>query len=217
MTINLGANPSILILFITLEILLVIIPNLIASHAEKKSFKEELIEMGFNLLNYNIKKGILLISQGIIMGLFFYFIGGWIFFFFVNIVIKNVMGTVFVENAINSAINVDPMNPQIIELVFIIVLQVLIIGPCEEGFFRGFILKKIKNKSNFLLALIISSLCFTIYHIPPILLPISTIITFFGYYFTFGLLFGGLYRINKESLLPNIIAHSLFNILVLIF
>ncbi|MBY9018451.1 MAG: CPBP family intramembrane metalloprotease [Candidatus Lokiarchaeota archaeon] len=217
MAINLGANPFILILFIILEILLIIIPNLIASLVEKKSFKEELVEMGFSFLNYNIKRGLLLISQGILIGVFFYFIGGWIFIFFVDVVIKNVMGVVFVENAINSAISVEPMNPQLIELVIIIVLQVLIVGPCEEGFFRGFILKKIKHKSNYIFALIISSLCFTIYHVPPILVPISTIITFFGYYFTFGLLFGGLYRINKESLLPNMVAHSLFNILILIF
>ncbi len=217
MAINLGANPFILILFIILEILLIIIPNLIASHVEKKSFREELVDMGFSLLNYNIKRGLLLISQGILIGFFFYLMGGWIFFFFVDVVIKNVMGVVFVENAINNAISVEPMNPQLIELAIIIVLQVLIVGPCEEGFFRGFVLKKIKNKSNYILALIISSLCFTIYHVPPILVPLSTVITFFGYYFTFGLLFGGLYRINKESLLPSMVAHSLFNILVLIF
>ena len=217
MSINLGATPIILILFITLELLLIIIPNLIASYVEKKSFKEELVDMGFSLSNYNIKRILLLISQGILIGVIFYFIGGWIFIFFVDIVIKNVLGTVFVENAINNTINVEPMNPQIIEFVIIIVLQVLIVGSCEEGFFRGFVLKKIKNKSKYYIALIISALCFTFYHIPPILVPISTIITFFGYYFTFGLLFGVLYRINKESLLPNIVAHSLFNILVLIF
>ncbi len=217
MSINLGATPLILILFITLEILLIIIPNLIASYMEKKSFKEELVDMGFSLSNYNIKRIILLISQGVLIGVIFYLIGGWILIFFVDIVIKNVLGTGYVENAIQNAINVDPINPQIIELVIIIVLQILIVGPCEEGFFRGFILKKIKNKSNYFLALTISSFCFTIYHIPPFLVPLSTIITFFGYYFTFGLLFGGLYRINKDSLLPCIIAHSLFNILVLFF
>ena len=217
MSINLGATPLILIFFITLEILLIIIPNLIASYIEKKSFKEELVDMGFSLSNYNIKRILLLISQGILIGVIFYFIGGWIFIFFVDIVIKNVLGTVFVENAINNTINVEPINPQIIELVIIIVLQVLIVGPCEEGFFRGFIFKKIKNKSKYYIALIISALCFTLYHIPPILVPFSTMITFFGYYFTFGLLFGVLYRINKESLLPNLVAHSLFNILVIIF
>jgi membrane protease YdiL (CAAX protease family) len=217
LAINLGANPLVLILFITLEILLIIVPNLIASYVEKKSFKEELVDMGFSLLNYNSKRIFSLIYQGILIGVFFYIMGGWIFIFFVDVVIKNVMGTVFAEIAINNAIYVEVTNPQLIEIIIIIVLQVLIVGPCEEGFFRGFILKKIKKKSNYLLALIISSLCFTIYHIPPILVPLSTIITFFGYYFTFGLLFGGLYRLNKESLLPCIIAHSLFNILVLFF
>lgn len=217
MSINLGATPLILILFITLELLLIIIPNLIASYVEKKSFKELLVDMGFSLSNYNIKRIISLISQGILIGVIFYFMGGLIFIFFVDVVIKNVLGTIFVENAINNAINVEPMNPQIIELVILIVLQILIVGPCEEGFFRGFILKKIKNKSNYLIALIISTLCFTLYHVPPILVPIPTIITFFGYYFTFGLLFGGLYRMYKESLIPSMVAHSLFNILVLIF
>ena len=156
-----------------------------------------------------------MISQGILFGVIFYLIGGFIFSFFVDVIIKNMLGFVFAENGLNNAISVEPINPQPIELVIIIILQVLIVGPCEEGFFRGFVLKKIKNKSNFILALIISSLCFTIYHIPPILVPISTIITFFGYYFSYGLLFGGLYMINKESLLPSMVAHSLFNIFVL--
>lgn len=217
MVINLGTNPLILILFITLEILLIIIPILIASHMEKKLFKEELVEMGFNWLNYTIKRIIFFISQGILIGAIFYLIGGFIFSFFVDIIIKNIMGSVFVENGINNSISVDPINPQPLELVIIIVLQILIVGPCEEGFFRGFLLKKIKRKSNIALALIISSLCFAFYHVPPILVPYSTIITFFGYYFSFGLLFGGLYMINKESLLPSVIAHSFFNILVLIF
>ena len=145
MAINLGANPLVLILFITLEILLIIVPNLIASYVEKKSFKEELDDMGFTLLNYNIKRILSLISQGILIGVFFYIIGGWIFIFFVDIVIKNVMGTVFAEIAINNAIYVEVTNPQLIEIIIIIVLQVLIVGPCEEGFFRGFILKKIKK------------------------------------------------------------------------
>ncbi len=217
MSINLGANPIILIFFMSLEILLLIIPSLIAAYVEKKSFKQELVDMGFDISNLNIKRVLYLIFQGFLIGVFFYFIGGWIFVFFVDFIVKNVLDPVFVENAINNAINVEPQNPQSIELIIIIVLQVFIIGPCEEGFFRGFILKKINMKLNYPLALIISSLCFTIYHVPPILVPISTIITFFGYYFTFGMLFGVLYRINNESLLPNMIAHSLFNILVLIF
>ena len=81
MAINLGANPLVLILFITLEILLIIVPNLIASYVEKKSFKEELVDMGFSLLNYNSKRIFSLIYQGILIGVFFYIIGGWIFIF----------------------------------------------------------------------------------------------------------------------------------------
>ncbi|MBD3342602.1 MAG: CPBP family intramembrane metalloprotease [Candidatus Lokiarchaeota archaeon] len=57
-------------------------------------------------------------------------------------------------------------------------LEVLIVGPCEEGFFRGFVLKKSENKLKNTSAILFSSLLFALYHVPPFLVPISTIITF---------------------------------------
>jgi membrane protease YdiL (CAAX protease family) len=217
MSINLGENSIILFLLMSLEILLILIPNLITSYFDKKSFKEELLDLGFKKSDFKKKKFFILSSQGILLGVFLFLIADWIFFFYVNILIKFIMGPAFIESGINNAINVDPVNPQIAEIIILVFLQILIIGPCEEGFFRGFLQKKIEQKTNFILGWVISSLCFSIYHVPPFIVPLSTIITFFGYFFIFGLIFGGFYKINKESLLPCIIAHSSFNILLLIF
>ena len=47
MPIQLGEDPLILIALIFLELLLILIPAFIAGKIEKKSFKEELNEMGF--------------------------------------------------------------------------------------------------------------------------------------------------------------------------
>ena len=64
--------------------------------------------------------------------------------------------------------------------------------------------------------ILFSSLIFAFYHVPPFLVPLSTIFTFFGYYFTFGILLALVFMLFDFDLVPCIIAHSLFNILLLI-
>ncbi len=98
-----------------------------------------------------------------------------------------------------------------------IVLQLTIVGVCEEAFFRGFILKKIDKEWKVVYALLISSVIFTLYHVPPFIVPITTIVTYFGYYFTFGVLLSLVYIYSDYSLIPGIIAHAMYNILLMIF
>lgn len=216
MAIELGANPWILISIIFLELLFIFIPTLIASKIENTSIKDEIIFMGFQKNEDSIQKNLIKIFIGISLGFIFFLIGGHIIFFFKNIVIENLFGSGFVKKAEEGSINTTPLKPSLFQLIIIITLHIILIGVCEEAFFRGFIIKKLERKVNITSAILFSSVCFTLYHTPPFIVPITTIITYFGYYFTFGVLLSVLFKIFNNSLIPCIIAHGFFNALILI-
>jgi len=217
MAIDLGKDPTVLISLSFLEILLILIPALIASKVEKKPFLAELKEMGFQKRPTTLRKMLLKVVLGFLIGIIFFFISSFIISFFVKYIVQILFGAQFVEEGINNAISTTPISPTIIQLIVLVAIQVVIVAPCEEGFFRGFIIKKSQKKMKLLYSIIFSSFIFTFYHVPPLLVPISTIVTFFGYYFSFGILLSLTFVLFKNSLLPSSIAHFTLNILILLF
>jgi len=215
--IEISKNPWILIILIFFELLLIIIPALIASKIEKLTFKEELIEMGFKKNEDRLKILSLKITAGLEFGFIFYLTAGYLIFVFKYLIIENIFGSTFVKEAEKGTINTTPLQPNLAQLIIIIILQLIIVGPCEEGFFRGFILKRCENKVKSIYAILISSFFFAIYHTPPLLVSLATIITYFSYYFVFGLLLALIFKFFKNSLIPCSIAHSFFNILIILF
>ncbi|NVM16231.1 MAG: CPBP family intramembrane metalloprotease [Candidatus Lokiarchaeota archaeon] len=217
MAINLGKDPTLLISLSLLEILLVLLPALIASKVEKKSLLDELKEMGFQRKPTTLRKMLLKVIFGLLIGTIFFFVSGYIISFFVNFIVQILFGAQFVTEGINNAISTTPINPTIIQLIILMVIQVIIIAPCEEGFFRGFLIGKSHNKMKLLYSIIFSSFIFSLYHVPPFFVPLSTIVTFFGYYFSFGIFLSLTFVLFKNSLLPSSIAHFTLNILILLF
>jgi len=217
MVIELGANPWILIGLMFAELLLIFIPAFIASKLEDTSFKDEMMFMGFKKNQDPILKILTKILAGIIIGFIFFFISGYIAFFFRNIIIENIFGSGFIKKGQEGSITSEPIKPSPIQIIIIIILQFIMVALCEETFFRGFLLKKIEKRVKYFYATLISSICFAIYHTPPFLVPITTIIVYFGYFFTFGILLSISFKIFNYSLIPCIIAHGLFNTLILIF
>ena len=217
MTIELGANPWILIGLMFAELLFIFIPAFIASKVEDTSFKDEMIFMGFKKNIDPILKVLTKLFAGILLGLIFFFISGYIAFFFRNIIIENIFGSGFIKKGQEGSITTEPIKPSLIQIIIIIILQFIIVALCEEAFFRGFVIKKIEKRVNYFYATLISSICFAIYHTPPFIVPITTIIVYFGYFFTFGILLSITFKVFKYSLIPCIIAHGLFNTLILIF
>ncbi|MFX1573004.1 MAG: lysostaphin resistance A-like protein [Promethearchaeota archaeon] len=212
MAINLGENPWILIVLTCLEILFVIIPAFISSKIEKKSFKDVIVEMGFQR-----NKDILIkVIAGLGFAILFFFCSGYIMFFFRNIVVENIFSTQFVQEGQEGAINTVPIRPNIIQVTILIILELIIIGPCEEAFFRGFLIKKLNQKIKIYTSVAISAILFSLYHVPLFLVPLTTIITYFGYYFSFGILLSAIFIYFDYSLIPCSLAHSCFNILILI-
>jgi len=211
MAIQLGENPWILILLSLIEILFVIIPAFVSSKIEKKSFKSLLNEMGFKK-NEDI---FLKVIAGLSFGIIFFFAGDLIIIVF-YILIENLYGAGFVQAGSQGAITTTPIQPNLIQFSVLIILQIIIIGPCEEAFFRAFLIKKFSYKIKRSYSILISSTLFAFYHVPPFLVPITTIITFFNYYFIFGIILALIFIYFNYSIIPVAIAHSIFNILILI-
>ena len=212
MTIQLGENPWILIGLIFLEILFVIIPAYISSKIEKKSFKKLLFEMGFQKNDDILIK----IIAGLSIGVIFFFFGNFILIFFRHIVIENLFGTKFIAEGQEGVISTLPFQPNMVQIIILVILQIIIIGPCEEAFFRGFIIKKLNVKMKIVYSVIISSIFFSFYHVPPFLVPLTTTITYFGYYFAFGVLLASIFIFFEHSLIPCSISHSCLNVLLLL-
>ncbi len=217
MAIDLGKDPNILILISFAEILFILVPSLIAAKIEKKPFIVEVKELGFNVKNSKFLNIILKICAGMVIGIFFFFISDFLLMIYIRFIIQNLFGAGFIEDGIDNAISTSPVNPNVIQLLLLIAIQIFIVGLCEEAFFRGFIINKSKMKLKLTYSVILSSFLFAVYHVPPFLVPLTTIITFFGYYFTFGILLSLIFVAFKGSLLPSSIAHSSLNVLLLIF
>jgi membrane protease YdiL (CAAX protease family) len=210
-----GSNNLLLILIAFLELLLLAIPITFIYFLKKEPLSYQLKSMGFDHSRYNLKRVLICIFEGILIGSLFLLIANWLIYSS-EIIVSYIFGDAFIQDAINNAINVEPTRPNPLELTIIVLLQFLIVGPCEEGFFRGFLFKKLRNKLNFILSLLLSSAIFAFYHVPPFIVPLSTITFYFGYFFALGILLTLLYSLNKGLLLPCIITHSIFNMIVLI-
>jgi len=123
MAINLGKDPNILILISFAEILFILVPSLIAAKIENKSFLAELKEIGFQRKPTTLKKMLLKVGFGLLIGTVFYFVSGFIISFFVNFIVQNLFGAQFVEEGINNAISTTPINPTIIQLIILIAIK----------------------------------------------------------------------------------------------
>lgn len=146
MSLNLGQEPIILIFLTLFEIFLIVIPALIAKFPDKCSFKDELLEMGFTKSQQNIRKKTYKILIGFSIVVFFLIIADYLIIFFKYIITENLFGSEFLQKAEEGAIDTTPVSPDMLEMLIILILQMVIIAPCEEGFFRGFIAKRFYKK-----------------------------------------------------------------------
>ncbi len=205
-----GDSPWILISITFFELVFLIIPPFIASKVEHNTLKEQLIDLGFSKSNDSVLEKVLKIISGFGLSIIFVVLANYLHFFFTYIS-ELIYGIDYVDTAQEGIISTSPINPNFLQLVIIIFQQILIIGLCEEAFFRSFLIRKLNNKFRYSFCIIISSLLFAFYHVPPFIVPWSTIITYFGYYFTFGVILSIIFLFYKKSLLPVIISHGFFN------
>ena len=213
---QLGENPWILILLSLLEILFILIPILLSSWLSKTTIKHELHQIGLEINFSNTKIKLVKILLGIPIGIALLILSIFILYISRDIVVAVVFSEEFVNEGTENAISNQLVNPNLLQTIIFVIIQFLIIGPCEESFFRGFIIRKLNGKIRLVYAIIFSSLMFTLYHIPPFLVPISTIVNYFAYYFTIGITLSLVFRYSNYSLLPCSVAHSVFNFMILL-
>lgn len=212
MVVQLGQNSWILIGLMSLEILLILVPLFLSSKIEKKDIQTILCDMGFEKnRDFTLK-----IVAGVSLGILLFFSGDLIIILVKNLIIENLLGTEFIVQGQEGVITTTPVQPNLTQLIIIIILQIFIVGPCEEAFFRGFFMKKFQDRTKAIYLILISSTLFAFYHVPPFLVPLNTVVTFFGYYFIIGFILTLIFYFFKYSLIPVSVAHSCFNILILL-
>jgi hypothetical protein len=129
MAINLGKDPSLLIIITFFEIFLILIPALIASKIGKRPIIEEFKEMGFQLKTNSLKNFSLKIFLGLLIGTLLFFFSNFVFYFFKNFIVQTLFGTQFVEQGVENTITTEPFNPTFTQLIIIITIQIIIVGP----------------------------------------------------------------------------------------
>jgi membrane protease YdiL (CAAX protease family) len=183
-----------------------------------KFVKKETIRTSILLRSFPHKRSVLArigdITVGISSGIFLNFIAqGLLFATYYGIIA--VFGENFYGAANSGSIDLSPDGNSIGEVICTILIYCVIVGFCEEYFFRSVLfvgLKKILKNWSYL----INGILFALFHIFPGIVPIQTTITYFLYYFILGILLCILLDYQENDVLSNIIAHGVFNSLPLI-
>ncbi|WP_457557637.1 CPBP family intramembrane glutamic endopeptidase [Candidatus Harpocratesius sp.] len=216
MGLDLAQNVFSFFIFCIIELLFILIPMLVFKFQKKDlkyEFRHRIIPN--ERLHRSWKLRVADILSGVTLGVLFYYIGSFMAKTIRKIIIQ-LKGEDFYHTATSGAVNTTPPppppNPLLIWAIIVVgvVLMYITVALSEEFCYRGVILKEIGHKSKFW-ALILSSAIFMIYHVFPGIVPWATFLTFWSYYFIFGLLLGGVTLFQKGDLIISIIAHGTFN------
>jgi len=203
-------------LFCIGELFFILIP-LVIFKMQKKDLKYEFRHriIPNERLNRPRKLRLLDISLGVLLGVGFYFLGNLMASSIRKLIIQW-KGEEFYHNAVAGSVNTipppPPPNPFLIWTIIVIgiILMFVTVSLSEEFLYRGVIMKEIGHKSRFW-AIVVSSALFMIYHVFPGIVPWMTFVTFWSYYFIFGLILGCIVLIQKGDLVTAIVAHGVFD------
>ena len=207
MTLDLATSTFIFFLIHFLELLYFIGPVFFFK-LKKWDVKYEIIKRIYPIQTTN-KQKLIEITKGTLYGVGFVIIGALIASSIRNLIIWLISES-FYRTASESTVNTSPPSISIFELVVIIILNYVLIAFCEEFFYRGVIYEHLKQK-NQKTAILVSSLLFAFYHVPPGIVPLITTLVFLPYYFIFGVLLCIIVQSDKGKLLTAIIAHGTMN------
>jgi membrane protease YdiL (CAAX protease family) len=207
---DLASTSRIFFLSSMLEFVFILIP-LIVFKLQKKNLKEE-FRTRIIPIPRPFKRRMLDIGIGLGIGYLFVYLGGFLAIFIRQITIQ-IFGSDFYGQAVAGSVNTTPPSMEVWEVIITFIIMFGVVGFSEEFCFRGILFKEFSKKSP-ILGLLLSSGLFMIYHVFPGVVPIQTFVTFWLYYFTFGIILGILTWIQKGDLLTAIIAHGTFNSLL---
>lgn len=220
--INIVTNPLFLVLITLVELILIMFPLIWAGkNLENPNLKNRLTLLGFTAKKYD-RKGIV---KEFSIGLGFAVIG-------LGLVIGSSIAIEFIfrlfftfEESPPNNVDVLITGFDVLVLVLMIVMMLIIVGPCEEILFRGFMMKGLTRTLGKTAALWITALIFAGIHLVGLLFfflvyhPITILVNFamlFVPYFAISLMLGLLYRWRDENLIAVVVTHGVYNSLTLI-
>jgi len=222
MALDIASSAVAYFLFCFAELIFIAIP-MIVFKLQKKDLKYEFRHriVPNEMLNRNFWFRLADIIMGIFIGVFFYYFGGLLAITIKKVIIE-IMGEEFYNTASVGSVNTTPPPPPPDPLIIwtLIIVGVIVIFTtvafAEEFCFRGVLLKEFNHK-NKVFGVILSSTLFMLFHVMPGIVPWSTFLTFWLYYFVFGVLISLITMFQKGDLIVSIVAHGTFNSIIWIF
>ena len=216
---DVATSAGVFFLFSAAELIFIIIP-MIVFKIQKKDLKYEFRHriIPNEMQNRNFWFRLADIIMGIFIGIFFYYFGGLLAVTIKNVIIK-IMGEEFYNIASEGSVNTTPPPPPPDPLIIwtLIIIGVIVIfvtvAFAEEFCFRGVLLKEFNHK-NKVFGVILSSALFMLFHVFPVIVPWATFLTFWLYYFAFGVLLSLITIFQKGDLIVSIVAHGTFNSII---
>ena len=211
MSLDLAPSALALILVMFGQLLFIGIPFLVFKW-QKKSIKDEWnIRTTPNTKSWRRRIGDL--ALGVAIGAGFLYVGSYLIQA-IRFVTTAFLGEEFFRRAQTGGVSTSPPSMSPVEGIILIVLQFVLVGLCEEFFFRGVVFRELSCKSLGI-GLFGSSFIFMLYHVFPGIVPWSTFFIMGPYYFIFGLLLALIVHFQKFDLLTAITAHGTFNALLI--
>jgi len=155
------------------------------------------------------------ILLGLMIGFCFYYLASFMIST-TQFLVVSAFGEDFYRIADEGSIDITPNLISVPELLIILSVNFILVGPCEELFFRGVLFRDFKSAYGNKIAIVSSSLIFGIYHIPPFIVPFQTIITFLPYYSLMGFFLALIVNFQDGDLTSAITAHAFFNSFLMI-
>jgi len=214
-------NPLFLVVSTFIELFLILIPLLyIKRFLQNPTLKNRLALLGFTREDFD-QMGLI---KEIFIGIGFAFAG-------LGLVIGSSLIVELILQAFGITIEVADdadvlvSGLDVLFLILMIIMMIVIVGPCEEILFRGYMQKGLVRVVGDKWGIFITAFIFAIIHLmmlPVYLLiypPIIVLILFFYLfvpYIAISLMLGLLFRWRKENLIAVIITHGVYNSLTLL-
>lgn len=215
---NAISNPT-LIAFLTLfEFILIAFPLIwTRRYLKNPSLKNRLALLGFTTKGYDEKR--ILKEVGIGLGFALIGLGVVVGATLAMTFILELFGVQFVEPSETEA-NITVGD--IFALIVMILMMILVVGPCEEILFRGFMMKGLtrtlgKNLSLFLTAFIFAIIHLVVVFVYIIIDPVLFVILFvylFAPYIAISIMLGLLFNWRGENLIACVVCHGVYNSIV---
>ncbi len=157
---------------------------------------------------------ILNILLGLGIGCLFFLIG-WGVSSVTEQIVTATFGTQLLTDAQEGAVDLTPPVFSPFGITLAIAGQYLLVGLCEEFFFRGALFRDLFPRRQRLGA-VLSAGAFMIYHVFPGIVPWVTFAVNWPYYFSLGFLFALLAWLRHYNLLAPIAAHGTYNLILFI-